>query len=162
HVYTVKAFDNAGNASSASLPRTVVYDTLAPPAAVQFSIPMPTNTPALSWDATNDDRTGGSGVVGYRIYRDGSLLPTTTAPKYADAALGASGSHAYWVTAVDAVGNESLATQTLVVYTDKTPPAAPADLSAPTPTVKPSLTWTGSTDAPTGNSGIDHYNVYRN
>src|SRR5262249_26711623 len=137
HVYTVKAFDKAGNSSAASPPETIVYDTLAPPVPDGFTIPTPTRLPSLSWTASNDDRTGGSGGVGYHVYRDGALLTTTTSPGYNDASLGASGSHAYWVTAVDAVGNESLATPTMVVYADLQPPPPPADLAAPTPTTKP-------------------------
>jgi fibronectin type 3 domain-containing protein len=161
HSYTVRAVDNAGNASPPSPPEVVVYDTLAPPTPNDLGVPTPTNAPSLSWTAVSDDGTGGSGVVGYRIYRDGSILATTTAPRYTDASLGASGSHAYWVTAVDAVGNESLASTTRVVFADLDPPPAPADLGAPTPTNRPVLTWAASTDAATGNSGIDHYNVYR-
>ncbi len=143
HVYTVKAFDKAGNVSVASPPKTVVYDTLPPPSSVSFTIPQPTSLPTLAWDASNDDRTGGSGVVGYHVYRDGQLLTTTTSPGFADASIGASGSHAYWVTAVDAVGNESLATQTIVVYADRTPPPPPGSLTGATPTPKPVLSWIG-------------------
>jgi chitodextrinase len=161
HAYTVRAVDLAGNASAPSPPEVVVYDTLAPPTPGDLAIPTPTSLPSLSWTAVSDDGTGGSGVVGYRIYRDGALLATTASPRYGDAGLGASGSHAYWVTAVDAVGNESLASPTRVVFADLDAPPAPSDLGAPTPTGRPVLSWSASTDQTTGNSGIDHYNVYR-
>ena len=48
-------------------------------------MPTPTNAPVLSWTASNDDSTGGSGVVGYHVFRDGQLIATPSSPNYADA-----------------------------------------------------------------------------
>ena len=124
-------------------------------------MPTPTNAPALTWTASNDDGTGGSGVVGYRIYRDGQLIATPSSPTFADGSLSISGSHAYWVTSIDAVGNESPASPTKVVSVDLDPPLAPPDLSAISPTQRPSLAWGASTDVGPGSIAIDHYNVYR-
>ncbi len=124
-------------------------------------MPTPTNAPVLTWTASNDDGTGGSGVVGYHVYRDGQLIATPSSPTYADSGLSVSGSHAYWITAIDAVGNESPASATKVVAIDLDPPQAPPDLSVPSPTQRPTLTWGAATDVGPGPSAIDHYNVYR-
>ncbi|MEO9174456.1 MAG: hypothetical protein ABI317_03000, partial [Gaiellales bacterium] len=161
HIYTVRAVDAAGNVSGQSPPRTVIYDTQPPPTPSDLSVVSPTNAPVLTWTASNDDNTGGSGVVGYRVYRDGVLIGSPTAPTFADGSLSISGSHAYWVTAIDAVGNESPASPTKVVAVDLDPPSAPPDLSAQSPTQRPSLSWGAATDTGPGTIAIDHYNVYR-
>lgn len=57
----------------------------------------------LSWDASSDN----VGVVGYRIYRDGTLLTTTTALSYSDTGLSAGTAHSYRLSAYDAAGNVS-------------------------------------------------------
>ena len=75
--------------------------------------------------------------------------------------LSISGSHAYWITAIDAVGNESPASPTRVVAIDLDPPQAPPDLSVPQPDAAPSLSWGAATDVGPGPIAIDHYNVYR-
>ena len=98
-----------------------------------------------------------------RLPRRRSCWPRQRARATSTPALGASGSHAYWVTAVDAVGNESLATPTTVVFADRDAPPAARPRCTPTrPRPQPVLTWTASTDVDTGNSGVDHYDVYRN
>ncbi len=161
HLYVVRAVDVAGNVSVASPPRTVIYDTEPPPIPTNLNVPTPTNAPVLTWTASNDDSTGGSGVVGYHVYRDGQLIATASAPTYADGSLTVSGSHAYWVTAIDAVGNESPASPTRVVAVDLDPPEAPPDLTATSPTQHPTLIWGAATDVGPGPIAIDHYNVYR-
>ena len=161
HLYVVRAVDVAGNMSASSPARTVVYDTQPPPTAGDLTVPTPTNAPVLTWTASNDDSTGGSGVVGYHVYRDGQLIATPSAPTYADVSLTISGSHAYWVTAIDAVGNESPPSPTRIVAIDLDPPQAPPDLTAPSPTQRPTLSWGAATDVGPGPIAIDHYNVYR-
>jgi fibronectin type 3 domain-containing protein len=161
HLYVVRAVDVAGNMSGSSPSRTVIYDTQPPPTPTDLSVPTPTNAPVLSWTASNDDSTGGSGVIGYHVYRDGQLIATPSAPTYADGSLSISGSHAYWITAIDAVGNESPASPTRVVAVDLDPPQAPPDLGVPSPTQRPTLSWGAATDVGPGPLAIDHYNVYR-
>ena len=87
HLYVVRAVDVAGNVSVASPPRTVIYDTQPPPTPTNLTVPTPTNAPGAHLDASNDDSTGGSGVVGYHVYRDGQLIATASAPTYADGSL---------------------------------------------------------------------------
>lgn len=61
----------------------------------------------VSWNASTD--TGGSGLQGYRIYRNGSnqALTSTASTSYSDTGLTASTQYTYRVTAYDNQGNES-------------------------------------------------------
>lgn len=63
----------------------------------------------LSWTASTD--SGGSGLAGYRLYRDGATtaLATVNAPTttYSDTGLTASTQYSYVVRAFDGAGNES-------------------------------------------------------
>ena len=159
---SIRSVDAAGNISG---PSPAAHGHLRHPAAADAhgsdGAVADERARASRWTASNDDSTGGSGVVGYRVYRDGQLIATQTSPTFADGSLSISGSHAYWVTAVDAVGNESPASPTRVVAVDLDPPLAPPDLSAGSPTQRPSLNWGAATDVGPGTIAIDHYNVYR-
>ncbi len=79
-------------------------DTTAP-SVPQGLTATPTNTPSVSlaWNASTDN----VGVVGYGVYRDGTLLNVTTSRSYVDAAVAAGGSYQYSVDARDAAGNIS-------------------------------------------------------
>ena len=69
-----------------------------------------TSSVALSWNAATDN-TGGSGLAGYRIYRNGSTTPLTSTPvtttSYTDTTVTAATTYSYTVTAVDRAGNQS-------------------------------------------------------
>ena len=58
---------------------------------------------ALSWSPS----TGSSGVAGYRVYRNGAQVGTTTTTTYTDTGLTASTSYTYTVAAYDAAGDVS-------------------------------------------------------
>ena len=57
----------------------------------------------LSWSASTDD----VGVVGYKIYRNGTQITTTTNTNYSDTGLTPSTIYSYTVSAYDAAGNNS-------------------------------------------------------
>lgn len=105
---------------------------------------MPTNVQAVgvssssmhvSWTASTDDL----GVVGYRIYRNGTEVGTSATTSYLDTGLSAQTTYSYTVSAYDATGNTSaqssppaVATTTVDttplrptddVYTDQTAPS---------------------------------------
>jgi chitodextrinase len=109
--YQVIAFDAAGNAS------TSVAVSVTTPAAPQVDTQPPT-APAgltataakgkkfvLAWNASTDN----IGVVGYRVYRDGNIVATTTSTAYSDTLGGKSPTATYSVVAFDAAGNISAA-----------------------------------------------------
>jgi hypothetical protein len=86
---------DASPAPSDTLPPSVPGDVAAQAVAA--------NQIDLLWSAASDN----VGVSGYRIYRDGSELATTTALTYADAELDAATTYTYTLAAYDAAGNES-------------------------------------------------------
>ena len=116
--YTVSAFDAAGNTSAQSSP--VVATT---PSGTDITPPsVPTNLQAssvtstsltLAWSASTDNVA----VAGYRIFRNGSQVGTTTATSYADTGLLASTTYAYTVEAYDSSNNVSAQSQQLTVTT---------------------------------------------
>jgi hypothetical protein len=67
----------------------------------------------LSWTASTDN----VGVAGYYIYRNGEYLTTTTATSYSDMGLSSSATYSYYVTAFDASGNVSAASNTATATT---------------------------------------------
>jgi fibronectin type III domain protein/calcineurin-like phosphoesterase family protein len=73
----------------------------------------------LSWSASMDD----TGVTGYRIMRNGTLLTTVTGTSHPDTTVAAGTSYQYVVHALDAAGNVSPASSPADVTT---PPATPS------------------------------------
>ena len=159
--YFVVAVDKAGNAGPPTAVKTITYDVTPPtvPTGLQASA-SPTNAkPALAFDVATD--TGGTGVVSYRLYRNGTSVATAAGTTVVDTALATDGTATYTVTALDAAGNESAASTGVSVVYDKTAPPVPTGVNAAaTPTnAKPALTWTsGGADAL---SGFARYDVYR-
>lgn len=69
---------------------------------------------SLNWTASTDN----VGVTGYDIYRNGSIVATTTSTSYTDTGLNASTSYSYLVRAKDAAGNVSGNSNTISVSTN--------------------------------------------
>ena len=162
---TVTANDGRGGTGSAtfSWPIAAAPDTAAPSVPGSLAVSATTQTSiSLSWSASTD--TGGSGLAGYRIYRNGSAtaLTSTTATTYTNTGLGANTTHTYRVTAYDVAGNESAAAGPVTATArDVTAPSVPSSLSVSgTTTTSISLSWGSSTD--TGGSGRAGYRIYRN
>jgi chitodextrinase len=125
HSLQAKAYDAAGNVgTSAAVPVTVDNppDTQAPtaPSGLTADAPGPTRV-NLSWTASTDNE----GVTGYRVFRDGTQIGTSTSTSYADTTVSASTTYEYQVRAVDAAGNPSDPSNTATVTT----PAAPSTIS---------------------------------
>jgi acid phosphatase type 7 len=70
----------------------------------------------LSWTGSTDNL----GVTGYDVFRDGSLIATTTGTAYADTAVSAGTTYVYRVQARDAVGNRSAYSNSATVTTPTT------------------------------------------
>jgi C1A family cysteine protease len=89
-------------------------DTQAPTAPTNLAASGITQTTAtLSWTASTDN----VGVTGYDIYKNGSLLTTTTATSYSVTGLTAATTYSFYVKARDAAGNVSAASNTISVTT---------------------------------------------
>lgn len=109
-------------------------DSLAPTVpTVLTAIVMSSSQINLSWGASNDN----IGVTGYRIYRDGSAIKTSTQTYYSNIGLTESTKYSYTVTARDAAGNESehsdQASATTYADPSNLPPAAPGNLEVNVP-----------------------------
>jgi fibronectin type 3 domain-containing protein len=120
----------------------------------------------VSWTASTD---AGTGVAGYRVYRDGSMvaLASVTTTSYTDNAVVANTLYSYTVRAFDAATppNESALSGSVSATTppapvlDTTPPSVPGGVTAVAQSASQILvSWTASTDA----SGIGGYRIYRN
>ena len=116
YALTAVARDAAGN-STASSPITV---TVANSDITLPSIPAGVSVMAVSatqvnvtWSASTDN----VGVTGYRVFRDGILIATTTTTSYSDSGLQASTTYAYTIVALDAAGNSSLPSTPPVLVT---------------------------------------------
>jgi chitodextrinase len=148
YTYTVTAFDDAGNTSAQSVQAnatTLIPDTTPPTVPTNLQSSNITSTSAtISWASSADNVA----VAGYQIYRNGSLLNTTSQTFYNDNALSASTTYNYTVTAYDTSGNISAPSQPLAVTTTvhtATPTFAQGNYAAPqTSQSTVSVTYTNS------------------
>ena len=123
--YSVKAADAAGNTSNPSQAITVTTqpsDIQAPTAPTGLISPAQTNNSiSLKWNASTDNK----GVTGYRVYKVGgnrknslnTLVATVTFPNHTVTGLSKGTSYAFYVTAIDASGNQSAPSNTLTAKT---------------------------------------------
>jgi hypothetical protein len=106
YTWTAVVQDSSGGTATSSPVTLTVHNggTDAPPtiptgltstAKTQSSI-------TLSWNPSTD--VGGSGVVGYRVYRNNSLVASPTTPSYTDTGLTASTQYTYSVSALNQGG----------------------------------------------------------
>jgi chitodextrinase len=168
--YTVDAIDAAGNASAKT--GSINATTSAPADTQAPSIPgnphstgSTSTTISIDWNASTDN----VGVVGYKIYRNGSstALASVPSPGFSDSGLTPSTNYTYRITAYDAAGNESATSTVVSVTTQASPgdtqaPSIPNGLSSPSHTdTTVTLTWNASTDN-SGGTGVGGYNIYRN
>jgi len=143
---------------------TIVYsmpasDTDPPTAPASLTVDAVGETTVdLSWSASTDNVA----VTDYRVYRDAAIVATVAGTSFGDAGLTPDTAYSYDVTALDAAGNESAASNTVNPTTDATPdtedPTAPSGLAVGTvgeTTID--LSWTASTD----NVAVTEYRVYR-
>ncbi|WBB67848.1 CARDB domain-containing protein [Micromonospora sp. WMMD812] len=120
--YHVRARDVAGNVSgnSNTVTRTGSGDTIAPSVPGTLSHSTSGSTITLTWGASTD--SGGSGLAGYNVYRNGGLVATLgTVLTYQDTQP-ATATVSYHVRARDGAGNLSGNSNT-VTRTGTTPPA---------------------------------------
>jgi chitodextrinase len=159
YTYNVSAYDNAGNESlqSASFGAQSSDDVTPPtiPTALQTTSVRDTSI-SFSWTASSDD----VGVVGYKVYRNGTLVGSPTGTSFTDTGLTPVTNYAYTVKAYDAANNTSAASTALNTQTafDTTPPSVPTNLVATSQTdTSITLGWTASTD----NVAVGGYDIYR-
>src|SRR5207302_867202 len=101
----------------------------------------------LSWTASTDN----VGVSGYRVYRGGTQIATTSTTSFTDTGVLPSTTYSYTVAAYDAAGNVSAqsspASATTPAPPDTTPPTVPTGLTAnAVSSSQINLAWTASSD----------------
>ena len=158
---TVTANDGRGGTGSATFSWTIV-DQTPPTVPTSLAVTGTTTTSiSLSWSPSTD--SGGAGLAGYRIYRDGSAVPlaSVTGTTFTDNGLTNGMTYSYRVTAYDAAGNESAAAGSVSgTARDTQAPSVPQSLAASNiTTTSVTISWQPSTDA--GGSGLAGYRVFR-
>jgi len=164
HTYAVTAVDAAGNESAkSSTVSATTPDTTAPSVPTGLSAsPLAYDQVRLTWTASTD--AGGSGLAGYKIYRNGGATSVGAAvtTTFTDTGLNGSTQYSYTITAYDGAGNESAKTTAVNATTpaqpDTTPPTTPTNFRTTATTLSSiNLAWTASTDA----VGVTGYQISR-
>lgn len=120
--YSLKAVavDNRGakgNSALISISVDAASDTVAPAIPTGLAVTNSgTASITLQWQASIDN-TGGSGIAGYDVYRDGALVGATAALSYTDSALNPATSYTYSIRARDNAGNVSARSPSVVAST---------------------------------------------
>jgi len=115
YYFAAKASDEVPNTSILSTNVSATTPDETPPSVPSDLIATTTTTTliGLSWSASTDT----VGVTGYRIYKNGSHLSTTTNIFYTDSGLTAATSYSYFVDAYDATFNYSATSTTYATST---------------------------------------------
>jgi chitodextrinase len=149
YVYTVAAYDAAGNVSEPSAPvEMMVQQATGPenPYALLGTL-TGTSTVKLSWAPSVDSLA----ITGYSVYRDGSVIATVTSTNYIDEGL-ASGTYEYDISATDISGAVSATSSPATVIVPAVG-SAPAPVLASTPVVAtPTIASVESSVSSTPNS----------
>lgn len=160
YTYEVSAYDAAGNESDRSVPAEITMPggDRIPPSVPQI-IKADGKSPSqidIAWTTSTDNVE----VVGYKVYRNGNQIATTTNTSYSDTGLAELTTYTYEVSAYDAANNESSRSAPYEGRTlDGTPPSVPTGLTAtPISESRIDLSWNASTD----NVGVTNYRLYRN
>ncbi len=135
-------------------PDTSAPQVPAPPSIGQVG----QNIVQVFWSPTTDN----VGVAGYNLFRNGTLLNTSSQVNYNDNSVLPSTTYIYQMQAFDAAGNVSAmsasATATTLAIPDATPPSTPTGLQgAGLSDLSLSISWQASTD----NVGVAGYHIYR-
>jgi len=147
---TIAAWAAVGvNTSSSSdiIPPTVPLNLVAGSTVTEYNVD-------LTWNASTDN----IGVVGYNIYRNGSVIATSPNTNHTvDDYMPNNTLYNFEVVAFDVAGNISGLSNTVSVWLDTIEPSDPTNLSSSnTTTTSTELSWTAATD----NFGIAGYNLY--
>ena len=107
----------------------------------------------LTWTAS----TASAGVSGYKIYRNGSQVGTSTTNAYSNTGLTANTTYSYTVAAYDTAGNTSVQSAAVSATTQSatvTPPVTPTSTPVAPPVTPPTTPTTTPTTPTTTSAGI--------
>jgi chitodextrinase len=155
HTLTAIARDAAGNkGTSAAVTVTVSNSTadITPP-----TVPAGLTASAasssqinLAWNASTDPD---SPVAGYKVFRAGSQITTTTTTSYSDSGLSPSTTYSYSVSAYDAAGNNSAQSSSVSATTQASAPPPSGGLIALYHLDEPAGSTTFADSSGSGNTG---------
>jgi chitodextrinase len=171
YTYTVNAYDQLGNESSPSSIVSARTADVTPNCTTNPSAPsslsagaVSLSTITMSWSPS----TAGSGCTlsTYRIFRGATLVGTTSSTTFQDSGLQADTTYSYTVRAVDTLGHEGPASNTLNARTAaqtpncSTNPTAPGSLTSGAVSLSTAnMTWLPSTAG--GGCSLSGYRIYR-
>src|SRR5438552_12833800 len=149
HTLTAVATDLLGGTwTSDPVAVTVFNDTTPPTVPTGLTATAVSSSQInLSWTASSDN----VGVSGYRVYRGGTQIATTSATSFANTGLAPSTTYTYTIAAYDAAGNVSAQSSSASATTP-----APPDTTPPSVTINQAA---GQAD-PTGSSPINFSAVF--
>jgi chitodextrinase len=148
YLYSVKAYDAAGNISESSTPLSAatINDTRAPSAPSGLYASSAAHTAImLSWKPSTDN----TGIKGYVVYCNGKKKGSTTSTSYTCKKLAPGTTYSFTVKSYDAAENHSAESNTCSAATmpDSAPPSIPEGLKASEVTeTEVVLTWSPSSD----------------
>jgi len=101
YTYTVAADDAWGNTSAQSSGTSVTTPPSPSPSTPTglAGTPASNSSITLSWNASSD--SGGPGVAGYKVYRNGTYVGSSTSTSYTDTGLTTFSTYSYTVAAYD-------------------------------------------------------------
>lgn len=112
YAITAVATDNAG-AATTSATSNITVNTVGTPDTTAPSVPaglaatsVTASSVNLSWNASTDN-AGGSGIAGYDVYRNGTLVGSPAGTSFSNTGLSASTAYNFRVRARDNAGNAS-------------------------------------------------------
>jgi chitodextrinase/alpha-tubulin suppressor-like RCC1 family protein/flagellar hook assembly protein FlgD len=157
---TVKAIDVHGNVSG---PTTILsvrtLDVTAPTAPTGLAASNITGSGfAVTWNLATDS---GSGIAGYQVYLNMSLVATVPATTHVFGGLSEMTTYSVTVKAIDVAGNSSVSSNTATATTmDNTPPSTPTNVVvSEVGATSFKVTWGASTDS---GSGVSSYQILLN
>jgi hypothetical protein len=141
----------------------LVPDTTAPTTPANLLASPNTDAVVLSWNASVD--SGGAGLWGYALMRNGAMLEFLqgSVTRFTDSAVTPGQTYTYSVHSIDSAGNWSgesaPAVAVVPLAPDRSAPAVPSGVTATTPNCSQvKLSWNPSSDG--GGSGVRGYRIY--
>ncbi|MBI3804632.1 MAG: hypothetical protein HY282_12815 [Nitrospirae bacterium] len=137
--YRVKGRDAAGNLAVSP---DATFTTLGLPDSAPPSLPTGVTAAAVSYSQINvawNASTDNIGVTGYRLYRNGTPVATSSGQIYSDGNLAPDTTYRYTVAAYDAAGNLSAPSMAISVHT---PPFLSGIVSGKITEAGSTISWT--------------------
>ena len=138
----------------------VIFDPDVTPPSTPINVvgtPISSSRIDLAWSASTD--TGGSGLAGYLVYRNGVFIAPASATAYSDTGLTASTSYQYQIAATDAAGNVSTLS-TLITATTQAVAGPPAFAPVQPATAFVGIAGLRTYTDPTQQAAMGRYNLF--